>query len=310
MPDDMIAADIDVLAGEYVLGTLASDERAAAQKLIAEDSEFAAKVRVWERRLGELHLMVEPIEPEPDVWSRIGARLPERKPQLPPEPEPQPEPHPEPRLNLPEFKFDWDPQAQPAREPQLEPSSEPRRDPEPDPHPELDFAPTRPPEPAVASPEAVPAPEELTAPATSEAIELPAAEPPPIAPAEVKPVKAEPAKAEPVVAEPVSEAGKPPESPIRLPSFIAPKPARTAEIIETERKLRSLRRHLAGWRVLAAVLALGVVAAAGLVAVWRYAPERVPPALRPVELMRLAGISVGTGAPPRRPAPPESQFDE
>jgi hypothetical protein len=113
-----------------------------------------------------------------------------------------------------------------------------------------------------------------------------------------------------VAAEPVSEAGKPGEGPIPLPSFIAPKPARAAEIIETEQKLRSLRRHLAGWRLLAVVLALGVVAVAGLVTVWRYAPERVPPVLRPVELMRLAGISVGTGAPPRRPAPPESQFDE
>ena len=83
MPEDVIdAPDTDVLAGEYVLGTLDPDERAAAHNLISADAAFAAKVKVWERRLGELHLMVEPIEPEGDVWPRIKARLPEPKPQL------------------------------------------------------------------------------------------------------------------------------------------------------------------------------------------------------------------------------------
>jgi hypothetical protein len=95
-----------------------------------------------------------------------------------------------------------------------------------------------------------------------------------------------------------------------MPSFIAPKAEPTAATIEIAQKLRSVRRHLAGWRVLAAVMALALVALAGLVAVWRYAPERVPPVLRPVALMRLAGISVDTGALPRRPLPPESQFEE
>ena len=93
MLEDVIAApDTDVLAGEYVLGTLDPDERAAAHNLIAADAAFAAKVKVWERRLGELHLMVEPIEPEGDVWPRIKARLPE------------PKPRPEPAITLPEFK--------------------------------------------------------------------------------------------------------------------------------------------------------------------------------------------------------------
>src|SRR3989440_12862656 len=102
MPEDVIAApDTDVLAGEYVLGTLDPDERAAAHNLIAADAAFAAKVKVWERRLGELHLMVEPIEPEGDVWSRIKARLPE------------PEPQPEPAITLPEFNLELEPEPQP-----------------------------------------------------------------------------------------------------------------------------------------------------------------------------------------------------
>src|SRR5712692_5842976 len=72
--------DTDALAAEYVLGTLDSDERSAAQSLLAQDAGFAAKVKVWERRLGELHLMVEPVEPEPDIWQRIKAKLPEVQP--------------------------------------------------------------------------------------------------------------------------------------------------------------------------------------------------------------------------------------
>ena len=64
MSEDLIAGERDALAGEYVLGTLDANERAAAQGLLAANSEFAAKVRLWERRLGELHLMVEPVEPE------------------------------------------------------------------------------------------------------------------------------------------------------------------------------------------------------------------------------------------------------
>jgi hypothetical protein len=49
------------------------------------------------------------------------------------------------------------------------------------------------------------------------------------------------------------------------------------------------------------------------VAAWRFAPERVPQALQPVELLRAAGIPVPVkvvGPPPRKPAPPESQYDE
>ena len=32
-------------------------------------------VRIWERRLGELHLMVEPVEPDPQVWERIKPKM-------------------------------------------------------------------------------------------------------------------------------------------------------------------------------------------------------------------------------------------
>ena len=65
--------DKDVLAAEYVLGTLGGDERAEAQALIAIDPNFAEVVRGWERRLGELSAMVDPVEPPTDMWDRIKA---------------------------------------------------------------------------------------------------------------------------------------------------------------------------------------------------------------------------------------------
>jgi anti-sigma-K factor RskA len=68
-----IDQDKDVLAAEYVLGTLGRDERAEAQALIAIDPAFAAVVRGWERRLGELSAMVDPVEPPADMWDRIKA---------------------------------------------------------------------------------------------------------------------------------------------------------------------------------------------------------------------------------------------
>src|SRR5580704_6267389 len=58
--------DRDALAAEYVLGTLAADEREQAEALLVIDPGFAEIVRVWERRLGELNVMVEAVEPPPD----------------------------------------------------------------------------------------------------------------------------------------------------------------------------------------------------------------------------------------------------
>ena len=67
MQDD----DRDSLAAEYVLGTLTADERDQAEALLAIDPGFAEVVRLWERRLGELNVMVEAVEPPPDLWDKI-----------------------------------------------------------------------------------------------------------------------------------------------------------------------------------------------------------------------------------------------
>jgi anti-sigma-K factor RskA len=67
--------DQEALAGEYALGTLDAEERAQAERLIADDAEFAARVGFWERRLGELHVMVDPVEPPPTIWEKIRERI-------------------------------------------------------------------------------------------------------------------------------------------------------------------------------------------------------------------------------------------
>ncbi|HTZ03966.1 MAG TPA: hypothetical protein VMC05_16655, partial [Xanthobacteraceae bacterium] len=63
--------DRDALAAEYVLGTLSPDERDQAEALLVIDPGFAELVRLWERRLGELNVMVEAVEPAPELWDRI-----------------------------------------------------------------------------------------------------------------------------------------------------------------------------------------------------------------------------------------------
>jgi anti-sigma-K factor RskA len=66
--------DKEVLAAEYVLGTLGFAERVQAQQMIASDPAFAALVRDWERRLGELNVLVTPVEPPPAILDWIKAR--------------------------------------------------------------------------------------------------------------------------------------------------------------------------------------------------------------------------------------------
>src|SRR5262245_15654466 len=69
----------DALAAEYVLGTLDLEERTRARTLLGADQAFAANVELWERRFGELHLMVEPVEPEAKIWGRIKAKMSEAR---------------------------------------------------------------------------------------------------------------------------------------------------------------------------------------------------------------------------------------
>lgn len=70
-----LSLDHIVLAAEYVLGTLDVSELDEAQALIASDPEFAAMVREWERRLGELNVMVGAVEPPAATFDKIKERI-------------------------------------------------------------------------------------------------------------------------------------------------------------------------------------------------------------------------------------------
>jgi len=102
---ELVAPDVpeessrDAVAAEYVLGTLDAAERDAAETLIRSDAEFAALVRQWERRLGELHALAGSAVPPAAVWDAIKAKLPDtpqsaaiRLPELPRPPPPPPPP--------------------------------------------------------------------------------------------------------------------------------------------------------------------------------------------------------------------------
>ncbi len=130
--------DRDALAAEYVLGTLSADEREQAEALLVIDPGFAEIVRLWERRLGELNVMVEAVEPPPDVWEKIQAEisgtksrnaanveavlpaLEEAVTQTAPDTEAEGEPTPVEELS-PALLPDTEPEAEPEPEPEPEP---------------------------------------------------------------------------------------------------------------------------------------------------------------------------------------------
>ncbi len=64
------------LAGEYVLGVLATEDAAAIERLMATNDELRAAVHYWEERLLGMTAMAEPVTPSPDLWSQIERRLP------------------------------------------------------------------------------------------------------------------------------------------------------------------------------------------------------------------------------------------
>lgn len=67
--------DIDMLAAEYVLGTLDARERAAVASRRVREPRLDAAIADWEKRLAPLADAVLPIEPPPSLRARIERRL-------------------------------------------------------------------------------------------------------------------------------------------------------------------------------------------------------------------------------------------
>jgi anti-sigma-K factor RskA len=71
---------LDMLAAEYVLGTLEPAERAGFETRIATEEGAKRAVDEWTRRLSPLAGIIEPVEPPPAVWNRIETELQRRNP--------------------------------------------------------------------------------------------------------------------------------------------------------------------------------------------------------------------------------------
>jgi hypothetical protein len=320
MSNFLIDEDTDLLAAEFVLGTLDAEERANAQSLLRMDHGFIAMVRIWERRFGELHLMVEPVEPEAKIWQRIKTKIAEIAPSEPvPEGKPPTESTPSPE---PAAAAGAAVAGAPANADLAKPAEAAAAGETPasangaaaEPAEILPTAGTEKPAETPAAPDlgvpasGVPAPA-VSAPAVAAAaVTLPAAE---VQPGPQSPSSEPAAKSEPGPVPKVAIPAVPPLPPpaLRLPDKRSdkPEPRRSARGPETIDVIRSRGR----WRVLGGCMTLLVAGLVALLAAWRFIPDRLPPGLRPVQVMMSLGIQAlpNTAAAVRR-APAESQFDE
>ena len=281
MSNFLIDEETDLLAAEFVLGTLDTEERTRAHSTLKTDPAFIAMVRIWERRFGELHLMVEPVDPDPKLWQRIkssvasmgsaGAGAPAASPNLPGHPAVVSE-APKPAEGV---------AATPPQGAAAEGETPAETSPDEQPASSAESAPpaTLPPAPDLVLPaaQATPGPDVSALEAIIRS-ELASPTPPKAA-----------AKAAEKAAEVVADR----------------QPARQRQAA-TE-VVRSRDR----WRVFGMLMVLVAAGFAALVAAWRFMPDRVPARLRPAELMLSIGIDT---TPPPVPAskgpPPTSEFDE
>jgi hypothetical protein len=296
MSNFLIDDETNLLAAEFVLGTLDPEERANAHSLLRIDHRFIAMVRIWERRLGELHLMVEPVEPGPEVLARIKAKLAE----LPPGEGPAP------RTTL---------DARPTVGPKAAESAEPAE-------PANLAESSAESGPAEGEPKGEPVgPADVADASAADASQSGAVEasPPPATPSEPAAAEAEPVaelrqsetvmRLERGASEPRVE--EPPPAPPPASEAPPPLPGMPADVREEKRPQVPIAmiRSRGRWRAFSLLLLVLVAALGGLVAAWRFAPERVPAALRPGQVMTAIGI--GSSAPQPQPSRPASgAFDE
>ena len=72
----MSDVEIDRLAAEHVMGLLEGEEALTAEKLLAQDADFTARVSYWRERLGEFDETAPLFAPAESLWARIEADLP------------------------------------------------------------------------------------------------------------------------------------------------------------------------------------------------------------------------------------------
>jgi hypothetical protein len=337
MSDIMNEDDLSALAAEYVIGTLDPDERARANALLDVDEGFRALVRAWERRLGELHLMVEPVEPDGQIWDRIRDRVGVRTAAPPPFTS-QLMPAAAPLSAPASASLSAPPLSSPlsasvfstsASEPSLE------SEPELPPHVLPPWSPPPPPSPPPFSPPAQRTPEQELASLIAEADKFTT---------QLAELASEPSKAEPdsAPAEPSVEAASHAESLLsEAADAIATKPVEPHEVEHVEElwpeepaaiqdqpppirgplrdstmllspadvarlTVRRQQVRIGRWRAAALVMAFLVLGLGSLIAAWRFAPDHLPQQLQPIAVLGL-----GEWSPSERvPAEHGTQFEE
>jgi anti-sigma-K factor RskA len=65
----------EMQAGEYVLGTLPADERAAVEQALPVDGDLRTAVRAWEERLGLIAARLPEVAPSAHVWTALEDAL-------------------------------------------------------------------------------------------------------------------------------------------------------------------------------------------------------------------------------------------
>ncbi len=66
--------NLDMLAAEYVLGTLAGRARRSFERRLSREPFVVARVRAWEDRFALLALRLAPVAPLPATWESIARR--------------------------------------------------------------------------------------------------------------------------------------------------------------------------------------------------------------------------------------------
>ncbi|HBP48501.1 MULTISPECIES: anti-sigma factor [Pseudomonas] len=74
-PDNSDPADLDALAGEYVLGTLNGQQRRALEQRLPHEPDLQAAVDRWEARLLPLNDLAPAQQPSEQLWPRIERSL-------------------------------------------------------------------------------------------------------------------------------------------------------------------------------------------------------------------------------------------
>lgn len=324
MSDVVSSEELNTLAAEFVLGTLDYEERKGAAALLEVDHAFRGIVRIWERRLGELHLMVEAVEPDPQLWARIRPKIgdieqvelaiPSHTAEHPTEGEATATAF-APSAVSAEPSSDVLPVEAPENAPLALASPEEERP--------VEAAPAAPGDEAAVEP-AAPVAQETMASATMASATKASETPQAVADAELRlaelaallppsgqesqpepgspPLEApmsEPAPSEP----PASEAVEEPREPEQVShGFVPPPPMVTRSVPAA---VETVRRTGRGW--IAATLLMGLVAIglAGLIGAWRYFPERLP---EPLRIHSLLNLPEPPPPVPERPPPPP--FDE